>query len=989
MGDPRNHVAFYCAAKLTFEGVPLELRFNFDDTSILVCADARSGTNKCLGLAWTTEDIMKILKKCNRSPGAQSRNPDCTPRMVQWGCLASACGRFHLLIYKMYDRAISAENNLKWFKLSQQTNGCDIIILFVRGKQLGPGAVEIEAKPLSEGPISEEQAAETLLQQIDHGGLDHKHPSEKEVAEVVLTLVAKKIAEVKLKFYENIGTGFQTGRKFTAINASNAKEIREAVAAVEEEKFSSQDISDDQSGAVAEEKELSSQHQDPLDCAAGDFCPVQNNNIVGLCPAHKFCPHAVATVTSKRNNAECVSSIKSLAMAIGAKHCSMCNHCYVNWGYHIRTPEHVSALQGVMQEQDKGQVATLLLPDLLDFGDGNSDDELITIPALISDCTDDDDDGSDFDAHDFELGNFQDQIETEVSDCCPHLPDVIDGKFHRHEILKNIVSQAPYMCSICFRPGQGPFYCCNLCAFYAHPSCCLDKNSAVHAKSSTAHVVQEIAAAIIDGHEDVSRRAAMSLDGAVGQSLALEGTAKNPGIIEREFLPIGCGVAKGSAMCSLSQNPLDLMRSFMSIKRAKLKWTEKSGRPSTSMQMFIDSEFKTIMHKVSATDKRTFILALSHVEHTISKHFHMDALQSGWEKAGLIDLNFHTIMGHWLEWQNMKPENVTGVQNLLPTFLHEMATKHELSDQTMAMMQPYFPVDFKVYPTGRETLSMPRKRATIFSRWVELKRKIAEKAERETELLAHNAGEEVRPQNPPTDGKGKAICPCAYNGFRGRHYTDTDEGWSIHKLTKGHINWRDAQSQDNERSSRQETAAMLPWFQQEDCILVKTGMERINLSATLGKHFVKAKITDADIPMMLFMTEDRWMQEFFMQPGQVRVIKESFRTSSVAANKLVQVEFETILEWFGSYDQPFDEQQFCDDEHEFFECQNDCRRAMAPLLNSCRESMLRYNDFVFGASAEPQAAAGIEGESDDDAEGKEAAKRRAKRLRADRKQGRR
>jgi hypothetical protein len=184
MGDPRNHVTFYCASKLTFDGIPLELRFNFDDTSILVCADARSGTNKCLGLAWTTEDIMQILKKLNRSPGAQSRNPDSTPRMVQWGCLAAACGRFHQLIFKMYDRAISPENNLRWFKLNQQTNGCDIIILFVRGKQLGPGAVEREAKPAIEGPISEEQAAENLLQQIDHGGVDHSHPSETSVTPI-------------------------------------------------------------------------------------------------------------------------------------------------------------------------------------------------------------------------------------------------------------------------------------------------------------------------------------------------------------------------------------------------------------------------------------------------------------------------------------------------------------------------------------------------------------------------------------------------------------------------------------------------------------------------------------------------------------------------------------------------------------------------------------------------------------------------------------
>jgi hypothetical protein len=72
-----------------------------------------------------------------------------------------------------------------------------------------------------------------------------------------------------------------------------------------------------------------------------------------------------------------------------------------------------------------------------------------------------------------------------------------------------------------------------------------------------------------------------------------------------------------------------------------------------------------------------------------------------------------------------------------------------------------------------------------------------------------------------------------------------------------------------------------------------------------------------------------------MQPGQVRVFQDSFRTSSVAANKSVQDEFETMLENFAMFDQPFEEQQLCDDENEFVQIQNDCRRAMAPMLNTC------------------------------------------------------
>ena len=167
----------------------------------------------------------------------------------------------------------------------------------------------------------------------------------------------------------------------------------------------------------------------------------------------------------------------------------------------------------------------------------------------------------------------------------------------------------------------------------------------------------------------------------------------------------------------------------MGIKRCKVKWTMQNGRPSKFMQAFIDGDFKEIMRNASASDQRTFILSLSHVERCISKHFTMDAVQSGWEKAGLIDLSFHTIMSHFLEWRHMPLENIQGVQACLPAFFHEMAAGFELSDQTMAMMQRFFPVDFQVYPTGRETLSISRKRCTIFSRWLQLRRKIALKFE--------------------------------------------------------------------------------------------------------------------------------------------------------------------------------------------------------------------------------------------------------------------
>ena len=37
-------------------------------------------------------------------------------------------------------------------------------------------------------------------------------------------------------------------------------------------------------------------------------------------------------------------------------------------------------------------------------------------------------------------------------------------------------------------------------------------------------------------------------------------------------------------------------------------------------------------------------------------------------------------------------------------------------------------------------------------------------------------------------------------------------------------------------------------------------------------------MTDADIPMMMMMTDDRWMHDFGMQPGQVKEFKNTART---------------------------------------------------------------------------------------------------------------
>ena len=271
-------------------------------------------------------------------------------------------------------------------------------------------------------------------------------------------------------------------------------------------------------------------------------------------------------------------------------------------------------------------------------------------------------------------------------------------------------------------------------------------------------------------------------------------------------------------------------------------------------------------------------------------------------------------------------------------------------------------------------------------------------------------GEEPRPKDPKKDANGKAICPCAFGSFHGRHYEDTDAGWELHTKTNPHKNWRQSEfEQSEDEKSRQLVAPAhaLPWFQQDRCEHLRHVMETLNLSATLGRSFVKAKVTDADIPMMLFMTEERWIQDFSMQPGQVQIMKEVLRTCCDKGSNAVRNEMETQMNWTSFYNTNFEDQNEYEDIDLFSRDQMQARHMMAPMVETCRDLFLLHNEFAFGSHAslairddhanadnvylggdDANAGSGVLG-GDDAAEDEEKKKQRAKRLRADRANGRR
>jgi hypothetical protein len=85
MGDPRNYMSWYIASNVAMKNVPLELRFNWDETSLFVAGEQRN-TGACVSMVFTAEEVAKELDLLNRSPGiqhpAQEKGRHCTPRMV-------------------------------------------------------------------------------------------------------------------------------------------------------------------------------------------------------------------------------------------------------------------------------------------------------------------------------------------------------------------------------------------------------------------------------------------------------------------------------------------------------------------------------------------------------------------------------------------------------------------------------------------------------------------------------------------------------------------------------------------------------------------------------------------------------------------------------------------------------------------------------------------------------------------------------------------
>jgi hypothetical protein len=716
MGDPRNYISWYVAANIGFKDVPLELRFNWDDTSLFVAGEERAAGG-CVGIAFTADEVFKELELLNRSPGMQAptheKGRHCSPRMVQWGVLASGSGRLEACVCKIYDRSISEEDNLRLVHI-KKLGDCDIYVLYIRGKQLAPGSDPSNAEAIAHGGVSD-------------------HASEAEVAElifrdVVATKIEKRKAEVAVamkrisqsRFGAKVGTP-----EYQRMVSLEMEAMRQAAVS------SHGSFADDARAEDAAAMQL------PAEGRFDGFASSDSESEAASCSS---CAHgSPATPASAMHRAPSESCNSGVASEVSDDSDSCSNSCDSSTCASFATGKRL----GRRANENAAKRART---------------QTQTHPGMGS------------------------------ASACAHLPSTLNVQQHIHPIFKEEQS-SEYVCGVCNGRGAGGLvYACPelACAGWcSHLHCVLPRSREMTKQTKmllhpTAVTSMYTLPAHRESSEAFGQRATLAMDGCNGQVRAAVGTPARPGVLEKIFYPAGIDIIKGSAQCSPSQNPLDCMRSFMNVKRCKPTWTWATAtHASTEMHAWIAADFRQTMKHCSPTDVNSFVLSFLHLEQTLSSCFTLKTMQSGWAKAGLIGLEFHVIMSHWIGWRMLSAEQVQGIKDLLPSFFHEMASEGVLSDSSMQAMQPFFDVDFHHYAVDRSTLTTSRQRAqlmTVFQR---------NQRQRQLDALCRDASmesdEDKRPANPDKDKNGLCICRC-----RGRHYQDDDASWAKHITYKKH-----------------------------------------------------------------------------------------------------------------------------------------------------------------------------------------------------------
>jgi hypothetical protein len=413
--------------------------------------------------------------------------------------------------------------------------------------------------------------------------------------------------------------------------------------------------------------------------------------------------------------------------------------------------------------------------------------------------------------------------------------------------------------------GTGVAYTCSICEWIAHPSCVLPDDA-----KDVSHLLPRHEMSIMANlDQKYDERAVLVVDGCIGQIRALVGKDANLGSIVSVFRPFNIDLLKGPAQLSPASNALDCTRCFSTLKGQKPKWTMQSSCASPTMAAYIRDNLYVVLKDVSKGRRNAFEVTLRNIEAAISEVFTVRRIRRGWEKSGLLDLNYHQIMSHWLPWKQQSPWQIAGIEALFPAFFYEMATQGILSDATMQAMQPFFSVDFKMFSTDRSTLAVPRQRGMFLSVWIRVK----EFVDRATSILVQDmqAPPDPFPINPKINAKtGKAVCRCKGT------YIYTEAGWSDHKATDKHKKFVEeeqaAVTADSGPLFRH--AADLEYMQRADTVQLKAMCDDIQANQAFGRKLISKLMTDIDLLWFPMLPDRILLSDYGLQAGQAYCMRQ-------------------------------------------------------------------------------------------------------------------
>jgi hypothetical protein len=368
-------------------------------------------------------------------------------------------------------------------------------------------------------------------------------------------------------------------------------------------------------------------------------------------------------------------------------------------------------------------------------------------------------------------------------------------------------------------------------------------------------------------HQD---RSVLTVDGALPQIQSLcgkPGTANEKGVIHEFMAPLGNDVIKGSAACSMSQNPNDVSRCHSQLKdyvRTKMKWSTRHVRPN--MQAFIETHIDPL--GLDKGSHNTVLLFLGHFEDMICKVWQPATIRAGWIKSGLVvggenseGINIKRILAHWIGTKDLDQGDLNQIIGMIPLLSKEVIATTTVSDQSMQQFERFYPRKFINYKKDRAEMATSRGRSCVLLANEDMHRM---RLQMNDNAALSSAAVAVTHQEQPPQHHGwkdadrseqaERICECKAAHTKGaRFYRNNAKAWDAHKKSKSHINWETGTTQ-----SREDVIGAVPfepfadhdYASRPDCIMLTEIARDLSFTKAHAVKFASENVVDKDAPWL-------------------------------------------------------------------------------------------------------------------------------------------